>query len=292
MKKLSTLNLLLGLVLILTAGVVAADDAPHWTYEGDHGPAHWGDLSPDFAACSEGTEQSPVDIPADAPVNPADIVFNYQPTALNIVNNGHTIKVGYDEGSSIDVEGKTFNLLQFHYHAPSEHSFAGTLSPMEMHLVHQSADGEYAVVGVMINRGAENAAYAPVLNNMPAEEGEMQTIEGVSVNATNLLPADQSYYRYMGSFTTPPCTEGVNWFVLSNPVELSDAQVSAFEAIYSGNNRPVLPMNARSFLSADSAAPETIPETGGAAFPVEALLLGIGALSTGAGLYLNRRKAA
>lgn len=291
MKKLTTLILILGLVLTLIAGAVLADEV-HWGYEGEHGPEHWGDLSPEFAACSEGMEQSPVDIVATAPVNPAAIVFSYQPTALNIVNNGHTIKVDYDEGSSMEIEGKTYNLLQFHFHALSEHTIGGDYSDMEMHLVHQSGDGEYAVVGVMMERGAENAAYTPVWDNLPAEEGEVQTIEGVTVNAVDLLPADQSYYHYNGSFTTPPCTEGVKWFVLSTPVELSDAQISAFEAIYSANYRPVQPMNDRTFLSAEAAVPETMPATGGLAFPLQGALLGLGALTAGVGLYLRRRKAA
>jgi len=216
----------------------------HWGYEGETGPEHWAEIGyPDCA----GSEQSPVDI-SDAPVHDADITFNYNPTALNIINNGHTIKVEYDEGSTITVEGKAYNLLQFHFHAPSEHTIDGEYYDMELHLVHQSDDGEYAVIGVMITAGKENEAYKPVWDNMPAEEGELQTISGVTVNAIDLLPEDRSYYRYDGSFTTPPCTEGVKWFVLSNPVELSEEQIDAFEAIYLGNNRPVQPMNEREFI--------------------------------------------
>jgi carbonic anhydrase len=293
MKKFAALRLILVFSLMVGllafAGAAFASGPVHWSYEGEEGPAHWGELSPDFAACSEGQEQSPINIPAGAPANPADISFNYNPTALNIVNNGHSVQVNYDEGSSMMIDGKEYNLLQFHFHADSEHTLDGSYTDMEMHLVHQSDDGEYAVVGVMMNRGAENAAYAPVWDNMPAEEGDPQTVSGVSVNAADLLPADQSYYRYSGSFTTPPCTEGVKWFVMSNPVELSDAQISAFEQIYNGNFRPTLPMNARSFLlTADMAQPAQLPATGGA-FPLVSVLLSLGALSTAAGLYLRRR---
>lgn len=218
----------------------------HWGYEGEGAPEHWSEIGyPDCA----GTSQSPIDIPADASVHAAEITFNYNPSDINIVNNGHTVKVEYDEGSSIDVEGKTFNLLQFHFHAPSEHTINNEYYDMELHLVHQSEDGEYAVVGVMLTEGEEdNSAYAPVLDNMPAEEGDVMTIEGVSVNAMDLLPGEKTYYRYDGSFTTPPCTEGVNWFVLNTPVELSGTQISAFEEIYSGNNRPVQPLNDRTFV--------------------------------------------
>jgi carbonic anhydrase len=317
MKKFAFLHLVLlfSLVIGLMAfsGTAAASGPVHWGYEGEEGPEHWGELSPDFAACSEGMQQSPIDIPATAPVNPADIVFNYQPTALNIVNNGHTIKADYDEGSSIEIDGKAYNLLQFHFHALSENTIDGNYSDMEMHLVHQSDDGEYAVVGVMMDRGAENPAYAPVWDNMPAEEGDPQTISGTSVNGMDLLPQDQSYYRFDGSFTTPPCTEGVKWFVMSNPVELSDAQVATFEEIYSGNYRPVQPLNDRTFLitsqmepevqmapetemepetqmeAEPQTVPETLPQSGGAPLPIAGILTGLGMLLTGTGLYLRRR---
>ncbi len=300
MKQMTMANLVLVLGLLVGqlvwVGPAAASDPVHWSYEGEEGPAHWGELSPDFAACAEGKEQSPVDIAASAPVNPAAIVFNYQPGALNIVNDGHTIQADYDPGSSIEIEGKTYNLVQFHFHAMSEHTFNGQYSPMEIHLVHQSDDGEYAVVGVMLNSGAENPAYAPVFNNLPAQAGDPQTISGTTVNAADMLPASQTYYRYEGSLTTPACTEGVNWFVLNTPVELSEAQMSAFEQIYNNNYRPIQPLNERTFLSGGTAptaatttAPAALPVSGGAAFPWAGSLVGGGLMLTVAGLYLRRR---
>ncbi|MFC1974844.1 carbonic anhydrase [Chloroflexota bacterium] len=286
MKKLAVFSFVLILTFTVGVGLTAAS-GPHWTYEGEVGPEHWGELSEEFAACGEGMEQSPIDVPASAPVNAADIVFNYQPVDLKIKNNGHTVKVDYAGGnSSMEIDGKTYHLAQFHFHALSEHTLGGNHSDGEMHLVHQSPDGEYTVVGVMLERGAENAAFALVWDNMPAEEGEPETVSGVTVNAADLLPADQSYYRYNGSFTTPPCTEGVNWFVMSNPVELSDAQMVAFEVIYDYNYRPVQPLNARTFLE---TSPQTLPESGGFAFPIAGVLLGLGGLMTVAGLYLRRR---
>ncbi len=296
MKKLTVLNLILVLGLIIGlmafAGAAAASGPVHWAYEGEEGPEHWGELSPDFAACSAGVEQSPIDIPQTASVNPADILFNYQPTALTIVNNGHTIKVDYDGGSSIEVDGATYNLLQFHFHALSEHTVNGNYSDVEMHLVHQSADGNFAVVGVMMNRGNENQAFAPVWDNLPAEEGEPETIGGVTVNADDLLPQERSYHRYNGSFTTPPCTEGVKWFVMNTPVELSEAQAAAFEQIYKDNFRPTQPFNDRAFLQTAELQPEELPVTGGVAFPAAIALIGSGLLTTSVGLYLRRRKAA
>lgn len=251
--------------VLVGGGVAAAQEGghgeAHWSYEGDTGPAHWGDLNPDWALCKTGTEQSPVDIPSSAPVNPANVAYNYDPTALNIVNNGHTIQVNYDPGSAIEIEGVTYELKQFHFHALSEHTVDGKYADMEMHLVHQSADGGYAVVGVFINSGAENPAFAPVWDHLPATASEPETIPGVRVNADDLLPAERTYYRYNGSFTTPPCTEGVKWVVLSQDVSMSTDQIGAFTDIMHDNYRPVQPMNDRTFLGA--APPETLPVTGG-----------------------------
>jgi carbonic anhydrase len=300
MKKLTIVALVLMAVMALgmigVAGAVAADEV-HWGYSGETGPAHWGELSPDFATCAKGTEQSPVDIPAGAPVNPASIVFNYQPSALTIANNGHTIRVDYAPGSAITVEGTTYQLLQYHFHAPSEHTLAGKASPLELHLVHQSADGRLAVVGVLINSGAENPAYASVLAHLPAAAGAPLAVAGVTTDAAALLPADRAYYRYNGSLTTPACTEGVKWFVLRAPVELSAAQIAAFTALYPNDARPVQPLNSRSFLLSallpgGTNLPPGMPRTGGdiLVFP-PAALVALALLFLGTGLALARRKA-
>lgn len=260
MRKLAILGIVLLLVLSFVLTVMAAG-AVHWSYEGEEGPAHWGALSPDFAACSSGLQQSPVDIPADAPVNPADIVFNYSPSALTVLNNGHTIQANYDAGSSITIDGMDYQLLQFHFHSDSEHTVAGQPSPMEAHFVHGNAAGQLAVVGVMLKQGDANAALEPVFANMPAAAGDPVAVAGATVSAADVLPADQSYYRYDGSLTTPPCTEGVKWFVMVNPVTISADQQAAYNALYTGNFRPVQPMNARSFYM--GGAPTGLPVTGG-----------------------------
>ncbi len=298
MKKL----MLLGLVMILglTIGqfsglaAIAADD-PHFGYSGANGPDHWGELSTAYAACSNGHEQSPVDIPSSAPLNPASIKFNYQPGALTIFNNGHTIRANYDKGSSIEIEGKTYNLLQFHFHATSEHTLNGQPAAMEVHFVHQSADGELAVVGALISRGAENAAYAPVVAHMPTQEGEPEMINGVTVNAAAMLPADRTYYRYEGSLTTPPCTEAVNWFVLHGGLTFSDAQIAAFTALFPNDARPIQPLGSRTFLlSADLGAGSSptvgMPRTGtpDPAYPAALIFAALALLGTG--LALNRRQ--
>jgi carbonic anhydrase len=263
------------LLLCLVSLSAAASEPVHWGYDGEAGPEHWGTLSPDFAACSAGREQSPVDIPAAAPVNPPELGFDYQPSELNIVNNGHTIQVNNDPGSSLEFGGAVYELVQFHLHALSEHTLNGAYTDMELHLVHQDAGGRLAVVGVMIKEGAHNPAYEPVLAHMPPEEGDPLTISGTTVNASELLPAEQSYYRYSGSLTTPPCTEGVAWFVMATPVELSTAQIAAFQALYDHNYRPIQPLNERTFLLTSALAPTSLPTTGGGTGPVALVLLGL-----------------
>lgn len=279
--------------------------APHWSYEGEGGPEHWGELNPDWALCSTGTEQSPVDIPSAAPLNPADIAFGYDPSHLTILNNGHTIQVNYDPGSTIEVGGKSYELKQFHFHALSEHTVDGAATPMEMHLVHQAADGQYAVVGVFINEGDANAAFEPVWAHLPAEAGDPQMIDGVMVNADDLLPGERTYYRYNGSFTTPPCTEGVQWLVMNTDIGLSGEQITAFTEIVDGNYRPVQPLNDREFFltapaadepAPEAAAPEMLPETGAdltgnSPFAPALLILLIGGLLVVCFVLYRRRMA-
>ena len=281
-------TLAVGLAL-MAFGVALAQESVHWSYEGDTGPEHWGELSPDFAACSQGVEQSPVDIPANAPDNPANIGFKYQPSAVNIFNNGHTVQVNYDQGSSIVLDGTTYDLVQFHFHAASEHEIGGAHDPMELHLVHKNAQGGLAVIGILLKAGAENPAYAPVLQNLPPQESQPTPVAGATVDANALLPAQRDYWRYNGSLTTPPCSEGVKWLVMSTPVELSEAQIAAFTTIFQNNERPVQPLNARTFL-----VPTTLPATGGATVTLDAALVGAGLLALVAGLalaHIGRRSA-
>jgi carbonic anhydrase len=272
---------------------VSASDPVHWGYDGDVGPEYWGSLSPEYAACSDGKEQSPVDIQATAPVNPPGIVFNYQPSALNIANNGHSIQVTYDAGSTLEIGGAAYPLAQFHLHSLSEHTLNGANTKMELHLVHKDEAGRTAVVGILIVEGARNPAYEPVLAHMPAEEGEPETISGVTINAADLLPVDRSYYRYNGSLTTPPCTEGVTWFVVAKPVELSTDQIAAFQTLYDHNYRPVQPMHARTFLVTADLPQTVMPVTGGVgmAGPIILVSIGFGSVVVGLGLMAIQRRS-
>lgn len=252
-RKRSILSLLLVAAFILSACSGAPTKSPaagktiHWSYEGEEGPLHWGQLDPSFAACAEGQSQSPIDLTAAANEDLPNISFHYQPSAVRILNNGHTVQVNYDPGSYMEINGQRYDLTQFHFHAPSEHAINGKLLAAELHLVHKSVGGQLAVVGVLLREGKENAAYKPVWDNLPAQQSP-QTDAGVKVNAANLLPVNQTTYRYSGSLTTPPCTEGVSWFVMTEPVDLSAGQIAAFEKIFEGNNRPLQPLNERKLI--------------------------------------------
>ncbi|MBE9532271.1 MAG: carbonic anhydrase family protein [Proteobacteria bacterium] len=223
--------------------------APHWGYSGADGPTHWGDLSADFSACKNGKKQSPIDITGVSPENLSAIDFNYKSSKLSILNNGHTIQANYDSGSTIEVDGKKFDLLQFHFHGPSEHTVDGEHALMEMHLVHKAADGALAVVGVMIEEGKHNSSFDNAWHNLPAHSGDHKDV-GVLMKAAELLPKSKGYTTYSGSLTTPPCTEGVTWLVLNESIHLSKKQIEAFAHIVEHNNRPVQPVNKRSIKSA------------------------------------------
>ena len=227
-------------------------DAPHWAYSGEAGPASWGDLSPDFAVCSTGVNQSPIDLASTTPAGTVQIVFDYGSTALNVINNGHTIQANVQRGNTIEVDGVPYELAQFHFHAPSEHAVAGKHFALEMHFVHVGASGDLAVVGVLFDSGPASGALAPVWAVLP-HDTEAQG-EVASFDLARLLPANRAVYRYSGSLTTPPCSEGVKWMMLQTPASASAGQVQAFGDIIGANNRPVQPLNARELL-AEAGAP-------------------------------------
>jgi carbonic anhydrase len=248
---------LVNLVAVMTFVTAQEDNPPlpHWDYAGEAGPENWGDLSPDFAACSTGEAQSPIDLADAQTLDLVNIEFHYQPSALNILNNGHTIQANYDTGSYIIYNEQRYDLLQFHFHHPSEHSIAGEPFPMEVHFVHRNEDGNLAVVGAMLFAGAaDNAAFAPVWEHAPTEAADVETIEGVTVDANAMLPENRLFYTYNGSLTTPPCSERVRWLVLTTLVELSEAQVDAFAEIFEMNARPVQPLNDRDLLQDTAGA--------------------------------------
>jgi carbonic anhydrase len=221
----------------------------HWGYEVEGGPAQWGTLKPEYALCGNGMSQSPIDIDKTIKAELDNIAFSYKETPLKIINNGHSIQVNCEPGSSLTVDGETYELLQFHFHVPSEHTVKGQFYDMELHLVHKNKRNELAVVGVFMKKGQPNKIIQVLWNNLPAELNKENVVSEISVNASGLLPKDRSYYNYFGSLTTPPCSEGVNWIVLKTPIEVSEEQVEKFRSVMGfNNNRPVLPVNKRFVL--------------------------------------------
>jgi carbonic anhydrase len=222
-------------------------DAAHaWTYSGDSGPTHWGDMNAEFATCTLGQHQSPIDIRGAAKADLPPIQFDYRDAPLKIVNNGHTIMITVAPGSSITVGGKRFDLVQFHFHHPSEEKVDGKQFDMVAHLVHKDAEGHLAVVGVLLKAGgADNALLEQLWDHLPAKVGGENTVASESVNAKSLLPAQSGYYTFDGSLTTPPCSEGVTWFVMKQPLGVSAKDVERFAAVYPDNARPVQPVNGR-----------------------------------------------
>ncbi len=224
-----------------------AHGGAHWTYEGEGGPEAWGDLSADFRACSLGLEQTPIDLKATIQAQTGLVEPSFQPMPLTILNNGHTIQVNCAPGSRSVISGQAFDLLQFHFHHPSEHLLSGRNFDLELHFVHKSAQGQLAVLGVFIRPGLENAALAPIWAAMPREAGEPQQV-GATIDPAALLPADRKYFRYKGSLTTPPCSEGVLWTVFKDPIEASSDQIRKFAELFPVNARPVQPLNSRFLL--------------------------------------------
>ncbi|MDD5390766.1 MAG: carbonic anhydrase family protein [Gallionellaceae bacterium] len=222
---------------------------PHWEYEGHHGPAHWGEMSKDFEVCGLGKHQSPIDIrKAEMKADLPELAFDYAASPLKIINNGHTVQVNIDAGGGVKIGDHVYRLVQFHFHTPSEERIKGKPADMVAHLVHKDDAGKLAVVAVLIKKGKENAALKPVFDNMPIGAGPVHGVEGLSINAADLLPAKHGYYHFEGSLTTPPCSEGVRWYVLSTPVEASADQIKAFQKIHKHNARPVQPLNDRSVV--------------------------------------------
>ena len=229
------------------AQTVGAERAP-WTYEGETGPEAWGRLSPEFAVCETGTMQSPINLAGAATTPLPGPTFRYAAAPLEIANLGHTLQVNYAPGNTLVLGDQTYELVQYHFHTPAEHLLRGQSYPMAAHLVHRNAAGQLAVVGVLIREGAENAALRPVFSQPPTTAGEVRRDASTLVSAEALLPRDQTNYRYPGSLTTPPCTEGVQWIVMAEPIEMSQAQIAAVRNIIHTTNRPVQPLGERTLL--------------------------------------------
>ena len=227
--------------LLLFASAAFAQTNAHWDYYGKTGPLGWGKLDPAYRACSEGHEQSPIDI-RGAHLNKSlqPIEFHYMSGGVSLENNGNNILIHVHPGSYIIANGVRYDLQQFHFHHPGEEAVKGAITDMDVHLVHKSADGKVAVVAVRfsVDRGDPNAIIAALWEHLPTKAGQTENIDSM-INPGGFLPVDRGYWTYMGSLTAPPCTEGVRWFVLEQPVSMSLTQLRQFGALFRINSRPV-----------------------------------------------------
>lgn len=216
----------------------------HWSYEGDSGPANWSKINVDWARCGNGSRQSPIDIRDGMKVELEQISFDYHPSSFNVVDNGHTVQVGVSGGNYITVQNRMFELQQFHFHRPSEERINGKAFEMVVHLVHRDAEGRLAVLALLLERGAPQATIQTVWNNLPLEK--LETMQPtILLDPAEMLPVRRDYYTYMGSMTEPPCSEGVLWLVMKQPVQASPAQMALFSRLYPLNARPIQPANGR-----------------------------------------------
>jgi len=225
--------------------------AVHWGYTGEGGPRHWGDLAPENISCKIGKNQSPIDLRDKAAVGTTGLPqldIHYRDVPLKIVNNGHTLRVNYPLGSYIKVGGHRYELLQFHFHTPSEHKKEGFNYPMEAHLVHKDGDGNLAVIGVIFQEGEENPQVQTLLDNLPKTIGKQEIHRNASLNPVMFFPGNTEFYKYSGSLTTPPCSEGVYWMVFKHPIEASAEQLEAMNEVLGENARPTQPVNSRAML--------------------------------------------
>jgi carbonic anhydrase len=238
MHRRHALRLFAGLALCpLCAPRGFAADA-HWGYEGADGPAKWGDLDAANRACSIGAQQSPIDIGDTIRAQLAPLKIIWDKRADTIVNNGHTIQVNIGDSSVLEYDNKRYRLVQFHFHYPSEHLIAGNRFAMEVHFVHANAAGSLAVIGVLVQAGLANAVFKKIVTTMPEKAGPAIKADP-AINPNGLLPAKRSYYRYAGSLTTPPCSETVDWLLLTDPIQVADADIGRFQQLYPMNARPV-----------------------------------------------------
>ena len=209
-----------------------------WSYEGTNGPNAWGQMSPEFGLCASGARQSPIDIRDGIGVDLEPLAFDYRPTKAQVLDTGHTIQVNFDGGNFLDVMGRHFELEQIHFHRPSEERINGRQFDMVLHMVHKDANGRLAIVAVLIESGPAHAGAQTIWNNIPLEKREALAVHDM-LDPKDFLPVEHKYFIYMGSLTTPPCTEGVLWMVLKQPIQLSSEQISLFARLYPMNARPI-----------------------------------------------------
>jgi carbonic anhydrase len=238
---------LLAAGMLLLSSTAFSAEGVHWEYSGEAGPDNWAKLSPDFSACT-GKNQSPINLTGFIEAELDPITFNYKAGSSEILNNGHTVQINAVPGSSVSIDGIQFDLKQFHFHAPSENLIKGKSYPLEAHLVHADNNGNLAVIAVMFTEGEKNEGLKKAWAQMPQEAGSKVALTS-GISPQEILPSHRKYYRFNGSLTTPPCSEGVRWLVMKHTISASKEQIEKFaHVMHHPNNRPVQQVNARPVL--------------------------------------------
>lgn len=253
LKRLSSISVasVLGLSILTLSGCAylsKSDSNKHWGYSGKEGPENWGKLADDFSVCETGVNQSPINIDKTIEARLTPLSLKYGQAASEITNNGHTVQLNFPADSGFILDEHPYELKQVHFHSPSENTIAGKSYPLDAHFVHADSNGHLAVIGVFFEEGEENSAIAKAWQQLPTNAGEKKAlVEQIYPRA--MMPSEGDYYRFSGSLTTPPCSEGVLWLVLKEPITASKEQIQAFQnAVGHANNRPVQPVNARAIL--------------------------------------------
>ena len=232
----------------------AVQEEAHWGYAGEEGPDHWADLGEEYALCRDGVEQSPIDLTGAVPIEDDGIERRFgsevltveqRARVMDLVDNGHTIQITNDVPMALDMDGVHYELVQFHFHAPSEHTIDGEHAPLEVHMVHKSAAGELAVIGILVEEGEHDSIWDPIVASLPDGPGDARHLEDLDLDMSELRPLPTRYYRYEGSLTTPPCSEGVQWIVMAGKRQISPEQMAAMVSHLHQNNRPVQPLGNR-----------------------------------------------
>lgn len=239
----------------VTSSPSASEAAPvvHWTYAGEEGPDHWGELSQDFSLCETGTNQSPVDLSSEGVQQGDELELQYAGIAENVTNTGHTFQMNSEDRAEVQYDGTEYELVQMHYHDPSEHTVDGEHAPIEFHFVNKDAAGNLLVVGILGVEGptgTTNTGFEPFVEE--AAQSSDAPVEG-DIDLGAMMPASTDHFAYSGSLTTPPCSEGVQWIVMETPVELSHEQIAMLQELYEGNNRPTQALNGRDVFVAETA---------------------------------------
>lgn len=244
-------NTFIGIFIIVVTALLLSEGEPkpyaHWSYDGDEGQNNWASLDERFEMCAKGLNQSPINIstPIDATLVP--LILEGNAKAKTFVNNGHTVQANFEKGNYLTIENKKYELKQIHFHIPSENHIDGKVFPMEAHLVHADKNNNLAVIGVMFEVSEDNTVLNKLLRNLPENKDQKEEVKS-EIFGYEILPESKEYYRFNGSLTTPPCSEGVKWIVLKTPVTISKSQLKDFEAVLPRNARDIQDINARTIL--------------------------------------------